>query len=419
MDKRIQKGAIIHTAFSDFTIEKQIGSGGNGRVFSATSDNDVKTAIKFITYEGASEKRKRLKNEIHFCEHCNHPNIIKIIDHGYIEFEDGAYFFYVMPLFEETLRQRMKKGISPKSIVKIFYGLLNGLYYAHKEGIVHRDLKPENILLRIDDNNPVICDFGIAHFSTENLITAVNTQKGDKLANFQYAAPEQRARNMTVGPAADLYAAGLILNEMFTGQIPQASDYMTISDVVPEYAYLDELFQLLYRQMPENRLQTAQDVLDQLDNLGFQNGYENEVYGTKQNIDGLQAPAECNLSLKNVSCENGILIFEMSEEVCMEWFGVLISVDFPHQFVEGYNKDRVFLYYNGSLAMKLKGGETQETLKTIISNLKDWVTTTNVIFNEEQRLRPLKEKEEEEKTRNEEEKQRKETERINSLLTLL
>lgn len=41
MDKRIQKGAIIHTAFSDFTIEKQIGSGGNGRVFSATSDNDV------------------------------------------------------------------------------------------------------------------------------------------------------------------------------------------------------------------------------------------------------------------------------------------------------------------------------------------------------------------------------------------
>ena len=223
---------------------------------------------------------------------------------------------------------------------------------------------------------------------------------------------------MTVGPAADLYAAGLILNEMFTGQIPQASDYMTISDVVPEYAYLDELFQLLYRQMPENRLQTAQDVLDQLDNLGFQNGYENEVYGTKQNIDGLQAPAECNLSLKNVSCENGILIFEMSEEVSMEWFGVLISADFPHQFVEGYNKDRVFLYYNGSLAMKLKGGETQETLKTIISNLKDWVTTTNVIFNEEQRLRPLKEKEEEEKTRNEEEKQRKETERINSLLTL-
>ena len=69
--------------------------------------------------------------------------------------------------------------------------------------------------------------------------------------------------------------------------------------------------------------------------------------------------------------------------------------------------------------MKLKGGETQETLKAIISNLKDWVTTTNAIFNEEQRLRPLKEKEEEEKTRNEEEKQRKETERINSLLTLL
>ena len=108
----------------------------------------------------------------------------------------------------------------------------------------------------------------------------------------------------------------------------------------------------------------------------------------------------------------------MSEEVSVEWLGVLIGVDFPHQFVEGYNKNRVFIYH-GALAMKLIGGETQETLKAIISNLKDWVTTTNAIFNEEQRLRPLKEKEEEEKTRNEEEKQRKETERINSLLKLL
>lgn len=269
--KRLKKGAVIHTAFSSFTIEKQIGSGGNGRVFAAVDDEGSKVAVKFVSANESRVKRKRLKNEVYFCETHSHPNIVKILDRGYAEFEDGDYIFYVMPLYGETLRRKMERGVPHQDAVLIFSGLLSGLIYAHDQGAIHRDIKPENVLFASGSVEPVICDFGIAHFSEENLITAIETKQSDRLANFQYAAPEQRLKGAEIGVTADLYAVGLILNEMFTGQIPQAADYITISKVAPDYGYLDDLFCQLYLQNPLDRLQSAQEVLEKLDLLVAEN----------------------------------------------------------------------------------------------------------------------------------------------------
>lgn len=194
-------------------------------------------AIKFIKTD-KSDTRKRLKNEIHFCESVDHPNIIKIIDRGYIELQDEAYPFYVMPLYDCSLRKKMKEGIEPATSLSIIMSVLNGISFAHQSGIIHRDIKPENILL--DDNmNPVICDFGIAHFSDEALIASIETRVGDRLANFVYAAPEQRNKSKEITPAADLYAIGLIINELYTNQVPQASDYAKITDFSEDYGFLD------------------------------------------------------------------------------------------------------------------------------------------------------------------------------------
>ena len=69
-----------------------------------------------------------------------------------------------------------------------------------------------------------------------------------------YAAPEQRIAGKAVDQPADIYALGLILNEMFTGEIPQGAGFRKIKDAAPDFAYLDELVDLMMQQQPEQRI---------------------------------------------------------------------------------------------------------------------------------------------------------------------
>ena len=182
---KLAKGTIIHTAFSDYELIKQIGQGGNGRVFSAKNKSDEMFAVKFIERDKSKSKLKRFKNEINFCENHNHKNIVKIIDRGYAFLDKKDYVFYVMPLYESTLKKKMESGLLPEDAISIFIGILKGLNYAHKHETIHRDIKPENILFAKDSTEPVICDFGIAHFAEEDLLTVIETKATDRMANFQ------------------------------------------------------------------------------------------------------------------------------------------------------------------------------------------------------------------------------------------
>lgn len=174
-----------------------------------------------------------------------------------------------MPLAKETLRERIKNGISPNDAEEIFINIMQGLEYAHSKGAYHRDIKPENILFLDDSNTSIIADFGIAHFCEDDMISDVKTEPSDRFANFQYAAPEQRKRGAAdkVDGRADIYAAGLILNEMFTGEIVSGNNFKKISDVSSEYAYLDDIFDKLYCQNPEDRLFPADKVISEIQKL--------------------------------------------------------------------------------------------------------------------------------------------------------
>ena len=88
----------------------------------------------------------------------------------------------------------MKEGLKKDHILPLFSQLLNGVEAAHLRKVIHRDLKPENILYDPRGNRVIVADFGIAQFQEEELYTAVETKAEDRLANFQYAAPEQRKR---------------------------------------------------------------------------------------------------------------------------------------------------------------------------------------------------------------------------------
>ena len=188
---KLKKGIEVITAFNKFTLNCQVGTGGNGKVWSATDKYGENVAIKFLDRDNSEKVLKRFKNETLFCMTHKHPNILPVLDYGTA---GTNYIFYVMPLYEKTLRQLMEEGIKYDKISGIFTGILRGLEYAHKLGTIHRDIKPENILFRKDSLEPIIADFGIAHFSEDDLVTIIETKRTDRMANFQYAAPEQRKK---------------------------------------------------------------------------------------------------------------------------------------------------------------------------------------------------------------------------------
>ena len=138
--------------------------------------------------------------------------------------------------------------------------MLDGVEAAPLQGVVHRDLKPENILTDSVTGAIAIADFGVAHFTEDLLVTLVETSPAQRLANFLYAAPEQRAPGLDVGTPADIYSIGLLVNELFTGVVPHGTDYKEIAEISREHGYLDPLVEMMLRQAPNDRPQAIAEI---------------------------------------------------------------------------------------------------------------------------------------------------------------
>jgi serine/threonine protein kinase len=175
-----------------------------------------------------------------------------------------------MPLYVSTLKEKIEAGISPKEVLDLFGQILDGIEAAHLLGVFHRDIKPANVLYSPKTNELAVADFGIAHFQEDQLATIVKTESQERLGNFQYSAPDQRSPGATVDQRADIFALGLILNEMFTGQVPHGSGHKRIQTIAPEFGYLDSLVDLMIRQEPAERPQTVRRIKEELIARGHQ-----------------------------------------------------------------------------------------------------------------------------------------------------
>ncbi len=248
------------SAFKTYTVVEKIGEGGSGTVYSVTDPDSNHYALKVLdSNKATSQKLKRFQNEIRFCQQTVHDNVIRVLDTG--SSTDGSSF-YVMELYPCTLQEMLGK-LAPEEILPAFSQILNGVDVAHLKSAAHRDLKPQNILCDPGKKLYVVADFGIAGFAEEELYTIVETQQNERLANFQYAAPEQRTRGREVGPKADIYAMGLMLNQMFTGEIPLGTHFKKIEAAAPKFSFLDEVVEQMIRQDPARRPSIA-DVKNQL-----------------------------------------------------------------------------------------------------------------------------------------------------------
>ncbi|MBL7152360.1 MAG: serine/threonine protein kinase [Phycisphaerae bacterium] len=321
-----KKQRVFESVFNTYRYSGEVGSGGSGIVVKVEDEDENTFALKYLNPDRiTSDKLKRFKNELSFCENNEHANIIKVIDRGYTETEDVKCPFYVMPYYPETLRRLMKTGISPTDVLPFFSLILDGIEAAHFRDIWHRDIKPENILSDPAANALVIADFGIAHFEEEFLHTAVATRQQDRLANFQYAAPEQRGPGEQVDRRADIYALGMILNEMFTGKLPQGTKFQKVGDVSPDHAYLDSLIDLMLHQNPDHRPQDIDAIKKELI-------AHKSAFVSQQRLSQLQTvvpkyesddPLVNNpVSVVSLDIQGGKLIFKLSQKVNQDWINI-------------------------------------------------------------------------------------------------
>ena len=258
---KLKKPISLETTFDTYSVDEVIGEGGAGRVYGGVSSDGSRVAVKVLSPENASnDKRRRFRNEIAFLTRNKHANIVTVIDHGIAASSTIVGPFYVMRRYTENLRTIMQRGIAAENVMPLFSQILDGVEALHLQRVVHRDLKPENILYDAEAKGLAIADFGIASFTDDLLATLVKTTPNQRLANFMYAAPEQRTSAKEVTSAADIYALGLIWNEMFTGEVPYGTDYRLVAERSPERTYLDDIIADMLKQAPKERPATIAEI---------------------------------------------------------------------------------------------------------------------------------------------------------------
>ncbi|HYI45830.1 MAG TPA: protein kinase [Actinomycetota bacterium] len=212
---------MVETTLVDrYELMDRVATGGMGTVYRATDTRlHREVAVKVLKPELAGDPRfvERFRREARAAAALSHPSIAGVFDYG----EDEGHNFIVMELVRGRDLARMLRENGPLSNARaatIGAQIADALAHAHEGGLIHRDIKPANVIVG-DADRIKVTDFGIARAQADSSLTAT----GSLLGTAQYISPEQ-ASGEQVGPASDLYSAGIVLYEMLTGTVPFTGD---------------------------------------------------------------------------------------------------------------------------------------------------------------------------------------------------
>ncbi len=203
-----------------YRLESRIGSGGMSIVYRAHDETlDRFVAVKVLHREVASDSAalERFRREARAVARLSHPNIVQVIDAGE---DDGRPYIVFECVDGETLKEHIREQgrLALPEAVRHAAAIARALSAAHAQQVVHRDVKPQNVLIDADDTAKVT-DFGIARTLDEEGLTA----DGRVLGTTDYVSPEQALGHEVTGQS-DLYALGVVLYEMLTGELPYRGD---------------------------------------------------------------------------------------------------------------------------------------------------------------------------------------------------
>ena len=211
----------IAEALPSYEVGDELGRGAMGVVLAATHRQlERAVAIKQLppTFAVDPDVRRRFGSEAKTLAALSHPHIVPVYD--YVE-REGLCLLVMESLPGGTLWQLFTTdGLTMPSACAAILATCSGLDSAHAQGVLHRDIKPENLMFAADQTLKVT-DFGIAEvFGGQETVTTV---RGTVIGTPAYMAPEQ-AQGLSLGPAADVYAAGTVLYELLSGTLPFSVD---------------------------------------------------------------------------------------------------------------------------------------------------------------------------------------------------
>lgn len=234
--------AAFPSSLGEFQIRELLAHGSAGVVFLGEDAGGRRVAIKLAEQLSPAALR-RFQHEIAACRRLDHPDVVRILGsgvheghpwyamdyHGRVtlrdllqanaEGVDNELPTLVAAIARGRLRRRTDRPrlLPQTAAISLIMGVGRAVAHAHARGLVHRDLKPENVLVR-EDGRPVVCDFGLV----KDLAAATaQTATGRFLGTLGYQAPEQREGGKAVDERVDVFALGVMLGEILTGQPPR------------------------------------------------------------------------------------------------------------------------------------------------------------------------------------------------------
>jgi len=256
-----------------YKIIEELGQGGMGVVYKA-HDTKLKrgVALKFLPQEltHIAELKERFMREAQAAAALNHPNICTVY-----EFDETEEKTFISMAFIEgqSLKKKIEQGpLELDDAMRLAIQTAEGLQEAHNKGVVHRDIKSANIM--VDERSQAkIMDFGLARMTGTTLLT----QEGMAMGTIAYMSPEQ-ARGEAVDFRTDIWSFGVVLYEMFSGQLPFRGDHeqavvysilnekpKPITDLRSEIPMsIEQVIDKAMEKNPEKRYQNFDEMLDDL-----------------------------------------------------------------------------------------------------------------------------------------------------------
>jgi eukaryotic-like serine/threonine-protein kinase len=209
---------LVRTAFQGrYEIEREIGKGGNARIYLAREPGGRQVALKVLHPELlVSVAADRFLREIKLASQLNHPHIARLLDSG----EQDWIVYFVMTYVEgPTLREHLSRvrQLSIPETIRLADDLLDALDHAHARAIVHRDVKPDNVV--VSSEGAVLLDFGIARAVAASGSDRL-TRSGIAVGTSTYMSPEQITALQEIDLRSDLYSLACVLFECVAGQPP-------------------------------------------------------------------------------------------------------------------------------------------------------------------------------------------------------